>query len=96
MLLTPVAIEDSIRGEEEVSQVLQSLKRFKGGGLLDNRAEDLKDWLKETSRETNPVTHRCRLLVIFIQNNFEYGTVPKEGVWETMVVLPKGRGGIRK
>ena len=33
--------------------------------------DDLKEWLREASREKNPVTHWWWMLVRLIQNNFK-------------------------
>ena len=60
------------------------------------RVEDLKGWLREASRETNPVNHQWRLLVRLIQKTSKDGVVPEEVAWATVVLLPKGRGGYRK
>ena len=35
------------------------------------RAEDLKGWLREASRETDPVTHRWQLLLRLVQKTYE-------------------------
>ena len=63
----PAEVYDGIPGEEEVAQEVWSLKRFRAGGPLGMREEDLKGCLREESRETDPVTHWWRLLVILIQ-----------------------------
>ena len=69
------------------------LNRVRSGGPSGMRAEDLEEWLREASRETNPATHWWRLLVRIIQNNFDDGAVPEDLEWSTMVFLPKGRRG---
>ena len=66
ILVTMEAVEDRILGEEKVAQAVQSLKRVRAGGLLGMMAEDLKGWLRELSRETDPVTYWWRLLVQLI------------------------------
>ena len=58
------------------------------------RAEDLKGWLIEASREIDPVMYQWQLLVQIIQTNFKYGSVMEEVAWDTMVFIPKGRGGV--
>ena len=95
IMLTLEAVEDGIPAEEEVVQAVRRLRRGRDGGLLGMRAEDLNGWLREASRETDPVTHWWRLLVRIIQKTFEDGAVPEEVEWATMVFLPKGRGEYR-
>ena len=55
ILVTSVAVEDGIPGEDEVVQVVQSLKRVRAGSPSGMRAKDLKGWLREASRETDLV-----------------------------------------
>ena len=56
------------------------------------RAEDLKVWLGEASREMDPVKYWWRLLVRLIQTTFKDGAVPEEVTWAKIVFLPKERG----
>ena len=65
-------------GEEEVVQAVRILNKGRAGGPLGMRAEDLKGWLRESSRETDPVTHLCRLLERLIQKTFEDRSVLEE------------------
>ena len=87
-------VEDVIPGEEARVQAVQGLKRGRACGPSGIRVEDLKGRLWEASREMEPVTHRWKLLLRLIQNTVKDGVVPEELVWETMVFLPKGRGGV--
>ena len=57
ILGTLMEVEDGIPGEAEVVQAVWGLKRGRVGGPLGVRVEDLKGWLQEASRETNPVKH---------------------------------------
>ena len=95
ILVTPSAVDNRLPGEEEVAQAVRSLKRGRAGGPSGMKVEGLKGWLREASRETDPVTHWWRLLVRIIQKTFEDGAVPEEVEWATMVFLPKGRGEYR-
>ena len=56
------------------------------------RMEDLKDWLREASRETNPVTHQWWLLARLVQKTFKDGAVPEEVLWVMTVSSQKGGG----
>ena len=76
-----MAVEDRIPGEAEVVKVVQGLKRSRASGSSGMRSEDLKGWLREASRDTNPVKHWWRLLVRLIQKTPENGMVPDEVVW---------------
>ena len=95
ILVTPAAVEDGILGEEEVAQAVRGLNRVRAGVPLGMRLEDLKGWLREVSREADPVTHRWQLLVRLIQKTFEDGAALDKVAWVTMVFIPKGRGEYR-
>ena len=51
ILVTPAAVENGILGEEEVAQAVRIFKRGRDGAPSGMRAEDLKEWLKEASRD---------------------------------------------
>ena len=73
---------------------MQSLKKGRADDPSGIREEDLKRWLIEASRETDPVTNRWKLLVQLIHTTFKDGVVPEEVVWAMMVFPPKGRGDV--
>ena len=77
ILVTLAAVENGILGEEEVAQAVRIFKRGRAGVPSGMRGEDLKRWLRDSSRETDPVTHWWRLLVRLIQKTFEDGAVPE-------------------
>ena len=58
ILVTPAAVEYRIPGEEEMAQAVRILKRGRAGGTSGMRAEYLKEWFREESRETDLVTHQ--------------------------------------
>ena len=76
-------------------QEVQSLKRGRSGVPSGTRAEYLKGWLREASREIDLVTYQWRLLVRLIHKIFKDGLVPEEVAWDTMVFLLKWREGYR-
>ena len=78
-----------------MAQAVQSLKKGRADDPSGIREEDLKRWLIEASRETDPVTNRWKLLVQLIHTTFKDGVVPEEVVWAMMVFPPKGRGAYR-
>ena len=55
--------------------MVRGLKRGVLGGLSGMRAEDLKGWLQEASREKNPVRRQWQLLVRIVKRTFEDGVV---------------------
>ena len=93
ILVTPAAVEDGIPQEAEEEQTVRVLKRGRDGGPSSMQAEVLRGWLREASRETNPVKHRWRLLVRLIHKTFKDKVVPEEVEWATMVSYQKGGGG---
>ena len=87
-----MAVQDGIPGEYKVAQAVRSLKRGRDGGLSVMRAEDLKGWLRDESRDTDPVTYWWLLLVRIIQKTFKEVAVLEELAWATIFFLLKGRG----
>ena len=75
-----------------MAQAVWYLKRGRAGGPSGMSAEDLKGWLREASRETEPVKHWWKLMVRLIQKTFEDKGMLEEVTWATMDFIPKGRG----
>ena len=58
------------------------------------RVEDIKGWLWKATQKEQPVMHRWANVVRIIQLEFAEGVLLEDLTWGTMVLLPKGRGGI--
>ena len=59
------------------------------------KAEHLKTWLWESTREKDPDTKKWDKLVSITQVAFRYGYIPEEMAWKTMVLILKSGGGYR-
>ena len=92
IMVTPSEVEDGFPEESDITQVLRGLKGGRAGGPSGMQAEYVKGWLREASREKNPVRRRWWLLVRLIKRTSEDGLVPEEVAWVTMVFLLKGGG----
>ena len=77
-------------------QAVRSFKRDRYGGPSGIRADDLKVWLSEATRDTGPVTYRWRLLVQLFQTTFKNEAVEEDVAWAKMIFLPKVRGEYRE
>ena len=86
-------MDDGVLEEVDIEQAVRSLKGGRAGGTSVMRADDLKGWLREASRENNPVRRQWKLLVRLINRMLKDGVVPEEVTWVTMVFLPNGRWG---
>ena len=75
-----------------IEQAARGIKGGRAGEPSGIRSEDLKGWWKEAVQEKNPVRIWWQLLVSPIQRMFEYGVVPEEVTWVTMILIPKWRG----
>ena len=91
-MVTLEEVDDGVLEEAAIEQVVGGLKGGKAVGPSGMRAEYLKGWLWEASREKNPVSRRWRLSVRLIQRTFKDGVVPKEVEWVTMD-FPQKEGG---
>ena len=56
------------------------------------RAEYLKGWLWGANHKKHPVSRIWELVERLIKMAFGDGNLPEELAWETMVLLPKGKG----
>ena len=59
------------------------------------KAEYLKTWLREATREKYPDIDKWDKLVSIMQVAFRDRYIPEEITWTTMVLIPKGVGGHR-
>ena len=59
------------------------------------RAENLRKWLIDETRDDSPDTTNCMKVVAIVQSAFQDGTLAKECMWQTVVLIPKGKGGVR-
>ena len=59
------------------------------------RTENLKGWRQESKREKDPEGIRRELVVRLFKVMFSDGSVLEDIYWETMVLLPKGKGEYR-
>ena len=87
-------IEDGVPTEAEVAAEVRVLKGGIVGCPSGMRAEDLKGWVLEATHKKEPVRIWWELVVIFVQRIFGDRTSLAELVWEKMVLILKGKGGI--
>ena len=71
------------------------MKGGRKGGPYGMREEDLKGCRKEAKREKEPEGRMWELIVRLVQVMFRDRTVPEEISWANMVLIPKGKGGLR-
>ena len=75
-----------------MAEAVRGLKVDRAGIPLVMRTEDSKGWLQEATRKKDLSRRRWEILVRLVQRTFGGGTPPKELAWETMVLIPKGKG----
>ena len=59
------------------------------------RAENLRKWLIDETRDDSPDTTNCMKVVVIVQSAFQDGTLATECTWQTVVLIPKGKGDFR-
>jgi exonuclease III len=95
-LVAPFAIDDSVPSAEEIAKAIPRLKNDKAPGPTGMRAEHVKAWLQEATRDDDSRdTTKWDLYCSLITHIFETGNVPTELQWSILVLLPKGDGGVR-
>ena len=76
---------------------MRKLQAVQVGGPSGIKAEHLKTWLQEATREKDPDTENWEQLVSITQVAFREGYIPEEMEWTTMLLITKcgvGYGGI--
>ena len=95
MLVQPAVVPDGTPIKEETEAAVQSIHVGRAGRTSGMRAEHLKMWLIEATREKNLDKARWEGLVSMAQLNFQEGIISAELIWTTMILLPKGKGEYR-
>ena len=100
----PTHIDDSVPTEDEVVEAVKKLRRNRSGGPLGIRAEHVKGWLAAARRggmaeeqgETKTATEEegedlWGKVVELTQTAFREGNLAEEAMWQTVVMIPKGK-----
>ena len=103
--MDPTNIEDSVPTEDEVEEAVKKLLRNRSGGPSGIRAENIKGWLAAARRggvaeekgETKTATEEegeelWGKVVELTQPAFREGKLAEEATWQTVVMIPKGKG----
>ena len=93
--MQPVVIADGPPEGEEIAAAVRKLRTGRAGGLSVTKAEHLKSWLREATREKYADTEVWDKLVSIMQVSFRDRYIPEEMTWKTMVLIPKCGGGYR-
>ena len=67
------------------------LNRSRGPSVI--RAEHLRQWLIAATRDNTPDATNWQKIVTIVQAEFSDGTLDKECMWQTVVLIPKGKRG---
>jgi hypothetical protein len=95
VLVEPFPIPDSSPTYEEISLAVKRLRRGKAPGPTGLRTDNIKTWLAEAKRETDPRPAKFIAFVRLIRHVYETGELPTQMTWSTVVLLPKSDGGVR-
>ena len=92
-------VEDEVPSDDQIREaVKESLKNRRAGGASNMRGEDIKGWLrgiKKEEQDDNGQTEAgdlWRMFVQLVQTTWTTGEVPKQILWEIVVLIPKGKG----
>ena len=95
ILVAPFDIDDVVPGVSEIADAVRKLRNGKAPGPSKVRAEKLKEWLLEATREENPDRENWNRVVKLVQLCFKERQVPTQLSWSTVVLIPKGGGDYR-
>ena len=95
ILVAPFDIDDVVPEPDKIADAIRGLKNGKSPGPSKDRAEHLKEWVKEAYRDVDPYQENWDRVVNLIQTCFRERQVPTQLSWSTAVLLPKGNGDYR-
>jgi hypothetical protein len=95
ILVAPYDIDDVVPEVDEIAEAVRRLRNGKAPGPSKVRAEKLKEWLLEATRQENPDRENWNRVVKLVQLCFKERQVPTQLSWSTVVLLPKGGGDYR-
>ena len=95
ILVAPFDIDDVVPDVDEIAEAVRRLRNGKAPGPSKVRAEKLKEWLFEATRQENPELENWNRVVELVQLCFRERRVPTQLSWSTVVLLPKGGGDYR-
>ena len=108
MTVKPSEINDSVPTEDEIAEAVTKLRRKRLGGPSRIRAEHLKGWLaaakrgglaEEKGEEKTEAEEEGEELwgkvVEMTETAFREGNLAEEATWQTVVLIPKGKGEFR-
>ena len=70
LLVHLAAIKNDIPNKYNIAVEVQGIQTGKEGGLLGIQAENLKIWLREATREKNPIRIRWEVVISMIHPKF--------------------------
>ena len=97
--IDPVHIDDSVPSEEEISEIISTLKNGKAAGPSGIRVEDLKRWRDAASDSDDDDTADStdvevwKKVVMIIQSAFATGDMPQDLLYGILVLIPKSTPG---
>ena len=108
MTVDPTHIDDSVPTEDEVEAAVKKLRQNRSGGPSRIRAEHVKGWLAAARRggmaeekgKAKTATEEegedlWGKVVELTQTAFRDGNLAEEATWQTVVMIPKGKGEFR-
>ena len=86
----PFPVDDSILENKEITLVMRRIFLNHPGDLSGMRAEQLRQWLISATWYNTPDFTNLLKVVAIIQAAFRDGTLEKEIMWQTVVLITKG------
>jgi hypothetical protein len=96
----PAAVPDAAPTDSELRAVVRKLRNGCVAGATGMKAEHLKEWLRDMTREeaedgVEGIGDRWRMFVALLQTVWERGHIPTQMTWMIVVLHPKGGGDFR-
>ena len=95
MLLAPIDVSDAVPEDSKINLAVRKLENGKSPRPSKLRAEQLKGWLEEATREEGPHTENWGQITTLVKLCFEKQSILTQFSWSTVVLLLKGIGNYR-
>ena len=95
MLLAPIDVSDAVPEDSKINLAVRKLENGKSPGPSKLRAEQLKKWLEEATREEEPQTENWDRITTLVKLCFEKQSIPTQFSRSMVVLLLKDIGNYR-
>ena len=89
----PFLVDDDILEDKDIAWGVYRLCLNSLDSHSGMRTEHLRHWMIDTTRDDLPDATNWLKVFTIMQEPFSKGTMDEECMWQTVILIPKGKGG---